>query len=172
MTSSPNSTKWIQLSSLSESLANYVININPNQFIVIYTTRKRFDGFKSYKYSVETDIFNTFIEYKYDNIIDNNQYFITHITFNEKDQTLFVHGDGKAVKRHFDSIHIETQERKSYNCEQELPYGNYFLSINNYIHIINSRNRYCISSIENNKLKILHNTFNNSESPQIRVRND
>eukprot|EP01084_Bolivina_argentea_P028154 52340_1 len=164
------SSKWLQLSPLPESYPHYVFNTNPNEFAVIYTTRK----ISLNRYNVETDIFNERIEL--DNqvdTIDTSAYILDtthiHFTFNEKDQMLFVQRDAQ-----IDSINILTHDKKRYNLnsEQEIPYGNYFLSINNYIHIINSRNRYCISSIENNKLKILHNTFNNSESPQIRARND
>eukprot|EP01084_Bolivina_argentea_P028161 52348_1 len=137
MTSLKDTSKWIQSCLLPdhESFADYVINTNPNEFIVIYKTRR--DGFKSYKYSVQTDVFNTFIECKYDD--EQCFKFINHIAFNEKDQIVFVNGN-----RQIDSIQILTREKKSYNYEQQLPCGNYFLSINNYIHMIFSQNRHWI----------------------------
>eukprot|EP01084_Bolivina_argentea_P038173 70595_1 len=161
MTSLKDTNKWIQLCLLPQLFVNHVVNTNPNEFIVIYTSPD--SRFKSYKYNVQTDIFNTFIEHKY----TKNQYFefISHITFNETDQTLFVRRD-----RQIHSIQILTREKKSYNYEQDGPHCNYFLAINNYIHMINSHNRYLVSSIENNKLKTLHNTLNdNSDSKQVRT---
>eukprot|EP01084_Bolivina_argentea_P028159 52345_1 len=91
---SPNAcSKWIQLSSLSESSPHYVFNTNPNEFIVVHKRRTSFIGMvhdyclKSYKYSVETDVFNACIEH--DNQVNRNAY-IGNVTFNKKDQMLFV----------------------------------------------------------------------------------
>eukprot|EP01084_Bolivina_argentea_P029564 54895_1 len=156
------SSKWLQLSPLSESYPNYVFNTNPNEFAVIYTTRK----ISLNRYNVETDIFNERIEL--DNQVDTIHtsayiYDTTHIhfTFNEKDQMLFVQR-----RAQIDSINILTDKKKRYNLnsKQEIPNGNYLLSINNYIHIITAQNRHWIGSIENNTLKTLSNTMNSSET--------
>eukprot|EP01084_Bolivina_argentea_P028152 52337_1 len=155
------SSKWLQLSPLPESYPHYVFNTNPNEFAVIYTTRK----ISLNRYNVETDIFNERIEL--DNqvdTIDTSAYILDtthiHFTFNEKDQMLFVQRDAQ-----IDSINILTHDKKRYNLnsEQEIPYGNYFLSINNYIHIITAQNRHWIGSIENNILKTLSTTTDSSK---------
>eukprot|EP01084_Bolivina_argentea_P167159 290173_1 len=151
-------SKWMKLSvpKSKGKIASHIspININGTEFIISVTSR--FDTANAYyKYNVRDNQFITLTDKQH---LHDNGLFSLNIGFDQSQQILHFY---KKMHYQIYSLNIHTNQ---FSIVNNVPFGEYFLFINNNFHIINKYNDHCIGYIENCKFNISHDTLSVSNT--------
>eukprot|EP01084_Bolivina_argentea_P131769 232549_1 len=144
--STENQEKWIKLTPSSHNV-KAVVNINAREFVTSSTPSLVL----LQKYNITNN--------KFTNLADIKNDTVHRIAYNQETHDIYIHDAGNELH----TINVNTKQHNMLNNAPKTNSQTYFVSINNILHFINNHDKHYFGSIQNMKLKCLHNSLENSD---------